>query len=147
VAGLDIVYVANEVDVDSRTLHFYVRLQNELHNPPKELAGPQFVSWKYRPGQRVQLQIPIERFEKQLTLPVDAVTRDGAEQYVFVENGRRFERRAVHVEYRDQVSVVIAQDGSLFPGDRVALRGAHQMQMALKNKTGGGPDPHAGHSH
>ena len=51
------------------------------------------------------------------------------------------------VDYRDQSSTVIANDGSLFPGDIVALKGAHQMQMALKNKSGGGVDPHAGHTH
>ena len=43
--------------------------------------------------------------------------------------------------------VVIENDGSLFPGDVVAKRGAHQLQMALKNKSGGGVDPHAGHNH
>ena len=42
---------------------------------------------------------------------------------------------------------MIANDGSLFPGDKIALTGAHQMQIALKNKSGGGVDPHAGHSH
>ncbi len=89
----------------------------------------------------------METFENQIGLPVDAVTRDGAEQYVFVEHGQGFERVPVHVLYRDQTSVVIAGDGALHPGDRVALRGAHQMQMALKNKAGGGVDPHAGHNH
>jgi len=53
----------------------------------------------------------------------------------------------VHVEYRDRFSVVVANDGSLFPGDLVALSGAQQMQLALKNKSGGGVDPHAGHNH
>lgn len=147
VDGLEIVYVANEVDVESRTLHFYVGLNNELLNSPADATGPQFVNWRFRPGQRLQLRIPIETFDDQIVLPVDAVTRDGAEQYVFVENGGHFDRRAVHVQFRDQTSVVIANDGSLFPGDRVALRGAHQMQMALKNRVGGGADPHAGHSH
>lgn len=147
VSGLPIVYVANEVDVESRSLHFYVGLENELLTPPKKAAGPQFVNWKYRPGQRLQLRIPFETFEQQIVLPVDAVTRDGAEQYVFVENGAHFDRIPVHVQYRDQSSVVIAANGALFPGDRVAQRGAHQMQMALKNKSGGAPDPHAGHSH
>jgi hypothetical protein len=42
---------------------------------------------------------------------------------------------------------VIVSDGSLFPGDKVALVGAQQLQIALKNKSGGAPDPHAGHSH
>jgi multidrug efflux pump subunit AcrA (membrane-fusion protein) len=147
VEGLKIAYVANEIDVDSRTLHFYVGLKNELLTPPVDASGPQFVNWRFRPGQRLQLRIPVETFEKQIVLPVDAVARDGAEQYVFVENGNHFDRIPVHVKYRDQSSVVIAADGALFPGDRVAQRGAHQMQMALKNKSGGAVDPHAGHSH
>lgn len=147
IADLPIVYVANEVDVESRSLHFYVGLQNELLTPPGNADGPQFVNWRYRPGQRVQVRVPVETFEKQIVLPVDAVTRDGAEQYVFVENGKHFDRVPVHVKYRDQSSVVIAADGALFPGDRVAHRGAHQMQMALKNKSGGAVDPHAGHTH
>jgi hypothetical protein len=43
--------------------------------------------------------------------------------------------------------VVVANDGTLFPGDRVAMSAAQQLQLALKNKSGGGIDPHAGHSH
>jgi hypothetical protein len=42
---------------------------------------------------------------------------------------------------------VIESDGTLFPGDVVAVSGAYQMQLALKNKAGGGVDPHAGHNH
>jgi cobalt-zinc-cadmium efflux system membrane fusion protein len=43
--------------------------------------------------------------------------------------------------------VVIANDGTLFPGDRVAMSAAQQLHLALKNKAGGGIDPHAGHNH
>jgi hypothetical protein len=43
--------------------------------------------------------------------------------------------------------VVIANDGGLFPGDRIALSAAQQLQVAIKNKAGGGIDPHAGHNH
>ena len=60
---------------------------------------------------------------------------------------RPFRPPGVHVEYRDRFSVVIANDGSLFPGDVVATCGAQQLQLALKNKAGGGIDPHAGHNH
>ncbi len=49
--------------------------------------------------------------------------------------------------HRDSAYAVIANDGSVFPGDVIALKSAHQMQMALKNKSGAGADPHAGHSH
>ena len=78
---------------------------------------------------------------------VEAVVRDGIDSFVFHQNGDHFERVPVHEKYRDQTHVVAENDGALFPGDVVALRGAHQMQMALKSKSGGGIDPHAGHNH
>ena len=146
VEGLKIAYLANTVDTDSRTLHFYVRLPNEVTKDRRE-QGNRYVEWKYLPGQRLQLRVPVEQWPDQIVLPVDAVAREGAESFVFQQNGDHFDRVPVHVKYRDQYSAVIDNDGSLFPGDVVALRGAHQMQMALKNKAGGGVDPHAGHNH
>ena len=44
--------------------------------------------------------------------------------YVFVENGDHFDRRPVHVKYRDQYSAVLANDGSIFPGEAIALNSA-----------------------
>jgi multidrug efflux pump subunit AcrA (membrane-fusion protein) len=146
VEGLSIAYLANNVDPDSRTLHFYVRLPNKVTKDRRE-QGNRYVEWKYLPGQRLQLRVPVEEWPEQIVLPVDAVAREGAESFIFQQNGDHFERVPVHVKYRDQYSAVIENDGSLFPGDVVALRGAHQMQMALKNKAGGGVDPHAGHNH
>ncbi len=146
VEGLEIVYLANEVDRESRTLHFYVQLPNRVVSD-RETGEHRFVEWQYFPGQRLQLRIPVEEWPDRIVLPVDAVARDGAEFFVFQQNGSHFDRVSVHVEYRDQHSVVIANNGALFPGDAVATQGAHQMQMALKNKAGGAPDPHAGHSH
>ena len=95
----------------------------------------------------MQLDVPVEKWPDRIVLPVDAVAQDGAETYVFVPNGDHFDRRPVHVEYRDRSSVVIANDGTLFPGDIVAISGAQQLQLALKNKSSGGIDPHAGHNH
>lgn len=146
VEGLKIAYLANTVDTDSRTLHFYVRLPNDVTKDRRE-QGNRYVEWKYLPGQRLQLRVPVEQWPDQIVVPVDAVAREGAESFVFQQNGDHFDRVPVHVKYRDQYSAVIDNDGSLFPGDVVALRGAHQMQMALKNKAGGGVDPHAGHNH
>jgi multidrug efflux pump subunit AcrA (membrane-fusion protein) len=144
---LPIAYVANAVDVEARTLHFYVDLPNHMLPPPPGTEDSPFITWKYRPGQRLELAVPVEEWVDQLVLPVEAVAQEGAEAYVFLQNGKRFDRKSVHVRHRDQHSVVIANDGSLFPSDVVALRGAHQLQMALKNKSGGGVDPHAGHTH
>jgi hypothetical protein len=95
----------------------------------------------------MELRVPVEHWEDRIVLPVGAIVQEGAEAYVYRQDGDHFDRVPVHVEYRDQASVVIGRDGSLFPGDVVAARGAYQMHLALKNKTGGGIDPHAGHSH
>ena len=146
IAGLEIAYLANQVNAASRTLNFYVRLPNQVTKDHRA-DGNRYVEWRYVPGQRMQLRVPVEEMPEQIVVPVDAVASEGAETFVFQQNGSHFDRVPVHVKYRDQYSAVIDNDGSLFPGDVIAMRGAHQMQMALKNKAGGGVDPHAGHNH
>lgn len=147
IENLDLVYSASEIDADARSLSFFVRLPNEIAREVPSPNGQRFLEWKYRPGQRLQLLVPVEEWEHQIVFPVDAIAREGAESFVFQQNGDHFDRVSVRVAYRDSTHVVVANDGSVFPGDVIALRGAHQMQMALKNKSGGGIDPHAGHSH
>ena len=147
VGDLAILYLSGKVDAESRAFHFYVTLPNELLKQSEPKDGHAFIYWKYKPGQRVQIRVPVERWQDRIVLPVDAVAQDGAESYVFQQNGDQFERRPVHVEYRDQTSVVIANDGSVFPGDKVAVTCAHQLLFEIKNKAGGAPDPHAGHNH
>jgi len=147
IENLDLVYSASEIDAEARSLSFFVRLPNEVAREVPSPNGQRFLDWKYRPGQRLQLLVPVEEWENQIVLPVDAIAREGAESFVFQQNGDHFDRVSVRVAYRDSTHVVVANDGSIFPGDVIALRGAHQMQMALKNKSGGGVDPHAGHNH
>ncbi len=146
VPGLTIIYLSDQIDPQSRALHFYVRLPNNVIRDSTTDAH-RFIVWQFRPGQRMQLEIPVEKWPDRIVLPIDAVAQDGAETYVFVPNGDHFDRRPVHVEYRDQFWAVIANDGSLFPEDIVAISSAQQMQLALKNKAGSGIDPHAGHNH
>jgi membrane fusion protein, heavy metal efflux system len=147
IRGLKLTFVSNSIDAESRTLSLFVELPNEIVRDETNADEQRFLSWKYRLGQRLELRVPVEEWDKQIVLPVDAVVKDGADWFVFQRNGKSFNRIPVHVRYRDQNSAVIANDGSLYPGDVVALKSAHQMQMALKNKSGGGADPHAGHNH
>ncbi|MBA4016287.1 MAG: secretion protein HlyD [Pirellula sp.] len=147
ISGLKILYVSGDIDPESRTFHFYAKLPNPLLRDTTSEDGHRFISWRYKPGQRVQLTVPVEKWKDRIVLPVDAVAQDGVETYVFLPNGDHFDRHPVHVEYRDRLSVVIANDGSVFPGDAVVTVGAQQMQLALKNKSGGAIDPHAGHNH
>ncbi len=147
VAGLRILYVEGRVDPDSRALKFYVALPNEMVRNETADNGHRFIAWRYRPGQRVELLVPVEQWTNRIVLPVEAVVQDGVESFVFLERGSRFEQTNVHVEHRDSQWAVIANDGSLFPGDLVAATGAYQIHLALKAQADGGPDPHAGHGH
>lgn len=144
---LQILYVAGQIDPQSRALKVYVRLPNQVALNKTLPSGRQVLEWKFKPGQRMQLRVPVETWENQLVLPVDAVVDEGAEAYVYQQNGNLFVQVPVHVLYRDREAVVIANDGALFKGDVIAARGAYQMHLALKNKSGGAIDPHAGHTH
>lgn len=151
--GLRLLYLADHIDPESRAYRFYLSLPNEVATnrmgtgDETENPGHRFLEWRYKPGQRMELQVPVAVWEQRIVLPVEAVVDEGAETYVYRQNGDHFDQVPVHVEYRGQHSVVVANDGALFPGDVVAGHGAYQMHLALKNKSGGGIDPHAGHSH
>jgi cobalt-zinc-cadmium efflux system membrane fusion protein len=146
VTGLKILYLANRIDPETRAFLFYVRLPNRLVRDRTD-GGHRFSDWQFRPGQRVQLLVPVEQWTDRIVLPVDAVVQDGAESYVFEEHDGHFDRRTVRVEYRDQHSVVLANNGALKPGVAVAVAGAYQLHLAMKNKAGGAVAPHAGHRH
>lgn len=146
-ARTPIINFENRIDLTTRALHFYVRLRNRVVNENISTDGHRYIDWRFKPGQRVQLRVPIVAWKDRFVLPVDAVAQEGAEYFVFQQNGSHFDRKPVHVEYQDQYQVVIANDGSIRTGDVIAHAGAHQMQMALKIKAGGGADPHAGHHH
>jgi multidrug efflux pump subunit AcrA (membrane-fusion protein) len=147
VSELKILYLENEVELESRALRFYMRLPNELVRNEQTEDGHRFIGWRFKPGQRVQLLVPVERWDNRLVVPVDAVVEEGAEQFIFQQNCGRFDRKRVHVEYRDQRWAVLGNDSCLLPGDVVVASGAYQMHLTMKNKAGGGVDPHAGHNH
>ena len=147
VPDLPIVYLANKVEPESRAFLFYVELPNQVVRDHERPDGHRFSSWQFKPGQRVDLLVPVEQWADRIVLPVDALVQEGPETYVFEENDGHFDRRSVRVEYRDQFSAVVANDGTLTPGKSVIVSGSYQVHLAMKNKAGGAPDPHAGHNH
>ncbi len=147
VPDLPVVYLANKIEPESRAYLFYVELPNQVVRNEERPDGHRFSSWQFKPGQRVELLIPAERWNDRIVLPLDALVQDGAETYVFEQNDGHFDRRVVRVEYRDQYSAVIANDGALLPGKMVVVAGTYQVHLSMKNKAGGAPDPHAGHNH
>lgn len=147
ISGLHVLYMSDHVDPQTRAFRFFVALPNQVAAQRTSPDGQKFIEWRFKPGQRMELLVPVEEWQDEIVLPVEAVVMEGAERYVYRQNGDHFEQVPVHVKYRDQSSVVIANDGVLFPGDVVAGRGAYEMHLTLKNQSGGAVDPHAGHNH
>jgi hypothetical protein len=104
-------------------------------------------TWKLRPGQRYMLRVPAEVLSDVYVLPSTAVTDDGPDKVVFLQDGESFKTARVVVRYQDEeIAVLDARHSELFPGDAVVQRGAFGLSLALKAGSGAA-DPHAGHNH
>jgi len=125
--------LANELNDDKRTVSFYLPLQNQFRTYQR--AGKTLYLWRFRPGQRVRLQVQVEMLENVFVLPSAAVVNEGAERYVFRRNGDLYERKPVHVRYETREKVVIDNDGSVSPGVHIVQRGAAQLNRALKSQS------------
>lgn len=143
---LQIRHLANTVDLESRTFGFFIPLTNQSRTYEKD--GQTFLVWRFRPGQRVRLHVPVEEFKDALVLPAAAVAKEGPEAFVFRQNGNAFDRKPVRIVFEDRRNAVIAGD-SVDPGDYVAQNGAAALNRVLKaqKSAGAGGDEHAGHSH
>jgi membrane fusion protein, heavy metal efflux system len=140
VSPLTILYVENQIDRDSRALRFYIPLPNRVVRDHQTDDGRRFHAWRFKPGQRVEIEIPVEHWENRLVLPVDAVVQEGVRWFVYQQVGDHFERKEVHIEHRDHRWAVVAADGTLATGDQVAVKGAYQIHLALKQQAGDGAD-------
>lgn len=129
-----VTYVANSIDPDSRTFRFLMPLENQSR--AVEHGGRSQLLWRFRPGQRVRLHVRVEALANVFVLPAEAVAREGAEAYVFRQNGDVFDRKPVQVIYQDRANVVVANDGSVPPGVFVAQTGAAQLNRMVKSQSG-----------
>ncbi len=146
---LRILFVDNVIDPTNRTFRFFIALQNQVLIDNPGPTGEVYRTWQFKPGQRAELDVPTKRLENVIVLPSDAVVKDGLDSYVFVANGKRFDRRSVEVAAVAKGTVVLVNDGSLFPGDAIALNNAYQLNLAIKKASGqgGGGHDHSGHNH
>lgn len=129
-------HLANSIDPNSRTFEFFIPLKNQSRSYEQE--GRRFVVWRFRPGQRVRLHVPVEEFRDVIVLPAGAIVREGPEAYVFRQNGDLFDRRPVRVLHEDRLQVVIANDGSVFPGWFLAQGSAASLNRVLKAQAANG---------
>ena len=134
--SFQIRHLANSIDPVSRTFDFFIPLTNQSRGYEKD--GQTFVVWRFRPGQRVRLHVPVEELKDVLLLPSAAIVREGPEAYVFRQNGDLFTRIAVHVLHEDRSNVVLANDGSVTPGLYLAQNGAASLNRVLKAQAASG---------
>lgn len=135
-AALPIQHVANLIDEESRTFRFFLPLENQWQSYAEK--GRTHVLWRFRPGGRVQLRVPVEKLAGVLVVPKSAVVWEGPEAFVFRQNGDLFDRRPVHVVAEDRTSVVIASDGSLRSGSYLAQNAAASLNRVLKAQMASG---------
>ncbi len=138
-----ITSLANTVEPQQQTLLFYLPLANQFHEYTR--GGKVYRLWRFRPGQRVHLQVPVEAYAGVFVFPAEAVIREGPEALVFRENGDYFERTPVHVVYQDRRVALVAHDGSIVPGNSYAMNAAPQLNAALKAQAGGEQGRHHHH--
>ena len=129
-------HLANSIDTTTRTFDFFIPLTNQSRGYKKD--GQTFVVWRFRPGQRVRLHVPVEELKNALVLPSAAIVREGLEAYVFRQNGDLFNRIPVHVLHEDRTSVVLANDGSVTSGAYLAQNGAASLNRVLKAQAAAG---------
>jgi len=129
-------HLANSIDMTSHTFDFFVPLTNQSRDYQQD--GQTFIVWRFRPGQRVRLHVPVERLDNVIVLPAEAVVREGPEAYVFRQNGELFNRISVQVLHEDRLNIVLANDGSMKPGLYFAQNAAASLNRVLKAQAASG---------
>lgn len=132
-------HLSNSIDKNSRTFDFYIPLSNQSRSYDDN--GRIFLVWRFRPGQRTRIHVPVEKFTDVFVLPAEAIVREGPEAYVFRQNGDLFKQIPVHVLHEDRRSVVIANDGSITAGSFLAQNSAASLNRVLKSQSASGKEP------
>lgn len=132
-----IKYLANTIDPVNRTFAFRLPLTNESRTV--KLGDTTQTLWRFRPGQKLRLQVRIEELKNVWVVPKDAITRDGIESYLFTQNVNTFVRMPVKVLLQDRQKVILAADGTTPAGIYVAQSAAAQLNRMLKSNSSGVP--------
>ena len=158
VGDLALRSIDNKIDATGGTLFCYVDLKNRFtsYEVGTESNLRRYIQWHFKPGQRCELNIEYEPLPGCIVLPVGAVARDFQEMCVFEWVGNEgdkkiWRKKLVHLIYQTKDVVVIANDGCVVPGAKVATKGASFILAALEaattKSTGGGGIQHGDHVH
>ena len=125
-----VIRSVGKTDPATRTFAFYAALTNEAK--PYERGGKTYLAWRYRPGRQVRLRVPTGTIPKVIVLPAGAVVREGADAFVFRQNGDAFDRKAVVIVAEDRLNVAIMPGNGIEAGVSVLRNNAAAVNRALK---------------
>jgi hypothetical protein len=126
----------------------YAVVANERLLPPAGNGGPPTGAWRLRPGMRYRVRVPVRCHEDVFAFPRDALVTEGAERLIFLRSGTSFRRQPVRLLHEDPESIVVADDGAVFPNDPVVTSGAFALSLALRAEaTGSAGTSHAPGKH
>ncbi len=132
-------HLSNTIDTSTRTFDFFVPLLNQSRTYQKD--GMTFLVWRFRPGQRTRVEVPVEKFANVFVMPTEAVVREGPNAYVYRQNGDLFNQISVHIVYEDRSHVILANDQSITPGTFLAQNSAASLRRVLKAQSASGEQP------
>jgi multidrug efflux pump subunit AcrA (membrane-fusion protein) len=132
-------HLSNTIDTATRTFDFFVPLINQSRTYQKD--DMTFLVWRFRPGQRTRIEVPVEKFANVYVMPSEAVVREGADVYVYRQNGDLFNQIPVHILHEDRTNVVLANDQSITPGTFLAQNAAASLRRVLKAQSASGQQP------
>lgn len=133
-------------DEETKTVVALIPASNEQLSTSESERG-KYRTWQLREGQKYMLRVPISKFENVIVLPSDAVTEEGSDKVVFIEDGESFKSAKVAILYQDhEYAVIDSKTSEIFAGDPVVQGGAFALGLAMKAGTGA-VDSHAGHQH
>lgn len=156
-SDLKISHISGRVDPSTQTFLFYIPITNSVVDETTNENGKRYQAWRFVPGQQVHLRVPVEMWDKQFKVPLDAVVQDGAEWFVYRQHlhgapksGEPIEVEPVPVRvlYRDDRFAILSPHDQLRPNELIAQNNAYQLHQAFKMKSsGGGGHSHHGHEH
>lgn len=132
-------HLSNTLDSATSTFDFFVPLINQSRAYEKDAKT--FLVWRFRPGQRTRIEIPVEKIADVYVLPAEAIVREGADVYVYRQNGDLFNQIAVQILHEDRTQVVLANDRSITPGTFLAQNSAASLRRVLKAQSASGQQP------
>ncbi|MCR9199814.1 MAG: efflux RND transporter periplasmic adaptor subunit [Planctomycetaceae bacterium] len=154
---LRVLFMDNHVDDETQTYRFYIEVPNEVLAENINSQQRRFRTWRFKPGQRGHVRIPMHTLENLVVLPAEAVTEEGVDSVVFrriaihdhfhgdTPPHAELKKLVVSVRYRDQRTVVIDHRNQLSPKQTIAVSQADMLLRA--SSEGGGHGHDHGHEH